>query len=178
MLFISSQPSATNNVNYLRLDFLVCQTHSVPVWAEVTVPCGWAQRHSCCVPDAWGAASAVLQPPWVFIYFTFHKTIQKSQKLQELEISKISPQTEQPHGCLQGLGGRSCHQVLSAPRKDICILYARGECSSCLGSGYCCHFSEDNSLGTELLQGWTGGHLKSNILRRKKKGLQVLMRNY
>lgn len=108
----------------------------------------------------------------------FIKLFKNHRNSKNLKLTKFHPKLSSAMVCLQGPGGCSFHQVLSAPRKDICILYAHGECSSCLGSGYCCHFSEDNSLGTELRQEWTGGHLKSNVLRRKKKGLQVLMRNY
>lgn len=40
MLFISSQPSVTNNAKYLRQDFLVCQTNSCLFLLKSRTPAG------------------------------------------------------------------------------------------------------------------------------------------
>lgn len=139
-------------------------------------PRGAAQRRSCCVLDAWGEASAFLQPPWVFTYATFHKVIQRSPK--NLKLIKFHPKLDSPR-----FVSRVIQMLLVTCRSltpgRISVFYKQmWNAASALGQAIAVACMKTTHQAAEPLQGWTGGRPKGNLLRREKKGLQVLVRNY
>lgn len=144
MLFISSQPSVTNNVKYLMY-FLVWQNHSRLVLLKSWTPVGshrgicavcqmvWKQPLLCCSHHSY-----LYMPRFIKLFS------HRSSKNLKLIIFPPSLNTDNPRFVTRILQTELvvCHS-LSPGRISVSDDY-----SIYLGSGYCCCSYEDNAFGS------------------------------
>lgn len=175
MFFIYSQ-LCHQSCQIFKVGFFSLQNSYLPVFAEVMNPCGTMHQHSCCVLSSWGAVSAFLQSPWASTYATFHKVIKNHRSPKNVKSTKFHPNIA-PGLCP---GSDSCcllPSILWPQEKYLCFICKwRMQHLSWIRLFYCLY--EDNPLGNRIsaeLDWWPS---QRHLLRREKKGLQVLVGNY